>query len=216
MPPLPDVPNVIKVVHTGQIFGQPWAGVSHWRYVMTLGGIPTNAQLLEAMAKFVNSWRDHLRPQISHDCSDISVEGIDLTSPTSAVAVAADGDFGADAGNIISPESCVLVTKTVGRRYRGGHPRTYWPGLAEAWTDEGRRAMFPASVPTLVDAYQAYYDDIPPAVTTDGLTGMSSFHEVSVSYHSGGAIRPVPLVDDVLGRTVQPVFATQRRRMHRP
>lgn len=215
MPALPDVNHVLKVVHEGDMAGLPWAGVSHWRYVMSGGGEPTSAQLLVVGAKFVNSWRDNIRPITGIECSDSHVVLLDLTSPTAATATSTDGDAGTH-DVMVSQEACLLVTKSVGRRYRGGHPRTYWPGLSRDHTNVPQcRTVDPAQLAAVQARYTSYYTDIPPAVTTDGDTGMSSFHEVQVSYHSGGVLRTVPVVDDILSYTVQPVLATQRRRMHR-
>lgn len=215
MPPLPPIANVIKIVHTGTVNAEPWATVSHWRYT-TISGTLDNDQLTLVCAKFVNSWRDNVRPYISHQVTDTQVEGTDLTSTTSAIGVAPDGDTGAGGGTIISPESSVLISKTVLRRYRGGHPRTYWPGveIGNANADAGRRindAFFPA----IHDGLMAYYADVPPAVTTDAECNCATFTEVSVSYVSGGTRRLAPVADPVVAYNVHQILATQRRRMHR-
>lgn len=215
MPALPAVPNVVRVAHEGTIDTYPWAGISHWRYVTSSGPL-TSTQLEAALAKFVNSWRDNIRPALADSVIDSQVVGIDLTSSTAAVAVALDGDAGGHTEPIISPEACLLVTKPVGRRYRGGHPRTYWPGLSSYYvtTDHGR-SVDAATFAAIQARFATYYTDIPPAVTTDGDTNCSSWHEVSVSYHGGGVLRTVPLVDDILSYNVHQVLATQRRRQHR-
>lgn len=215
MPALPDVPQVLKAVHTGTQDGEPWATISHWRYVMSGGGAPSSTQLAVACAKFVNSWRDNIRPFIGADAFDDQVELIDLTTVSSATGVAPDGDAGAGGPHTFDLRACILVTKKIARRYRGGHPRTYWPGVAGSQLLDGGRNVDPAVLAGLQAGFTAYYTDIPPAITTDGATGMSSFHEVNVSYHSGGVLRAVPVVDDILGYVVQAQTATQRRRLHR-
>lgn len=215
MPALPDVPGVIRVAHEGTIYGQPWATISHWRYVTSSGDL-TSTELEVALAKFVNSWRDNIEGLCTPGTVDIQVRGIDLTSVTAAIATALDGESGTGADEPISPESCYLVSKTVARRYRGGHPRTYWPGPLRSFTvGHDGREIASGYLAAISSGFAAYYTDIPPAVTTDSATNISSFHEVMVSYRSGGVLRTVPAVDDVSGQHLDTILATQRRRMHR-
>lgn len=213
MPPLPDVHHVLKVVHEGTVNGEPWVGVSHWRFVPVSGELSSdNVRVI--CAKFVNSWRDNWKPLFSNECIDQFVEGIDLTSTTAATGVAPDGDAGDTPQLARSPETCFLVSKVVGLRYRGGHPRTYWPGIPRDDVADGR-SLASGTFADYATATAAYYGDIPPAVTTDGDSNCSSFHEVMVSYYSGGTRRVVPVVADILGYTPHQVVATQRRRLHR-
>lgn len=213
MPPLPDVHHVLKIVHSGTVNSEPWVGVSHWRFVPVAGELSSD-NIRVICAKFVNSWRDNWKPIFSATTFDSQVEGIDLTSTTAATGVAPDGDHGDTAGEARSPSTCFLVSKVVGVRYRGGHPRTYWPGLQSADVFDGR-SVGDGLFADLSAATAAYYGDIPPAVTTDGDSNCSSFHEVMVSYFTAGARRAVPLVADILGYTPHQVVATQRRRLHR-
>jgi hypothetical protein len=215
MPPLPAVDGVLKVVHTGTVGGEPWAGISHWRFTTTDAGPLSTANIDAICAKFVNSWRDNIKQDIAAPCIDSQVEGIDLTTATSASGTATDGDPG-DGDEIISPEACVLVSKQISRRYRGGHPRTYWPGLTRGLAAQYHgRAIGDAYVTDLTSHFLTYYTDIPPAVTTDGDCNVSVFAEVCVHYFSAGALLPVPLVDDIIGRRLEVPLATQRRRLHR-
>lgn len=218
MPPLPAVRHVVKAIHTGtdESEGLPWAVISHWSYSQPGDTDLTNAQANVIAAKFVNSWRDNISPVTGDDLTDTQVEIIDLTSATAASGLALDGNPGTSGGPMISPSSCLLVSKHIARRYRGGHPRTYWPGAAQnlSTVDVGR-SVDSAHVVATTAHLNAYYGDIPPAVTTDGDTGCDVFQEVCVSYHSGGVLRPAPVVDVILSYTPQMVFATQRRRLHR-
>lgn len=224
MTALPDVFHVIKAVHEGtdETGAFPWATVSHWMYTKPDGSAITAGELAVVAPKFVNSWRDHIRPWTGSNVIDTQVVLTDLTTTSSAVAISLDGDAGTGSSPAISPESAMLVSKSIARRYRGGHPRTYWIGpYSNASTVDPGRSIDASLAVAFKAGLAAYYTDIPPAVTTDSSTGCSAFQEVMVSYVDA-ALNPVPphrravpLVDPVVAYTVHTIFATQRRRMHR-
>lgn len=216
MTSLPAVPNVCKVRLIGRVNSEPYVGITHWRFVS--GAALTNDNCAVIAAKFVNAWGDYIAGDlVSVQTFLDSVEVTDLTTSTSGTGTAAsshEGTFGAEA---ISPAACFLESKHVGRRYRGGHPRTYWPGVSAGNTEGSLGVTMTSAAYTAgAEAINGYYGAIPPAVTTDGDSGCSSWHEVCVHYVMGGVHLTDPLVDDVLSNDLENAIATQRRRLHRP
>jgi hypothetical protein len=110
----------------------------------------------------------------------------------------------------------VLVSKHVGRRYRGGHPRSYLNvGISSDLADESHWAgLFTAGVTTAYAALStAMLGHTSGSTTLDG--------EVTVSYVDKAVNpvapfrRPTPLVLPVLAATAQTQIAVQRRRIGR-
>ncbi len=223
MPALPVVPGVVKVQLVGTTGGEPCRNITHWRYVTTSGDL-TSAQLLVALDKFVNSWGTNAAPVINNTVSLLAVEGADLTSSTAATATAPSTHVGGASDYPTPPSTCVLESKTIARRYRGGHPRTYWPGpgLSQSLSSLGDQ-FNSGSLAAWQTAIEDYYGAIPSAVTSDSDSNLSSWHEVCVHYYSeaggypasGHVPLPAPYVDDVSANTIDLKWATQRRRMQR-
>lgn len=215
MTALPNVPGVLKVVIDGTVKGEPWVGISHWRFVTSSGPL-TGDNVNHMMAHFVDSLRDNWVSVLADDVTVSGVTGTDLTTTTSAIGTAAASLTGGGPAPAISPEACILERKLIGRRYRGGHPRTYWPGPYSSLTVGGNnRQILDTPHTGLNEDINSYYGDIPPAITTDSDTNCTSFHEVCVHYVMGGVHLSTPLVDDILGQSIDIMLATQRRRMHR-
>jgi hypothetical protein len=219
MPPLPSVPNVIKV----EIFGQydevgdyKWANVHHWTYG---GGEPTSATCETIAQNIYAAWTEQFTEA---QPPQMSLQGCTVTDLSSDMGgqgtylLATPGGSSADKlpGNV-----CVLVSKTVDRRYRGGHPRTYLAiGGDENLQDQ---ANWNAG---MVTSTTVSWTNFVSGVTGFSVDGTSLGLECCVSYYSGidpttrkPIRRDVPLVLDIPadGYTIQAEIASQRRRIGR-
>lgn len=215
MTALPAVPNVVRVALEGEIDGMPWAGVQHWQFTPASGSL-TNAQCNEIAGWFQAQWSAHIASETSVSCSLVRVSVIDLTSSTSAIGENTTGGVGSVASAIVSPAAAVLNHKTIGRRYRGGHPRTYWPGITSDQTaGNAGRTLLAASVTNWEDVTDAFYNGVLTNVVADSACNCVFFAECCVHYFSEGALLPVPTVDLITARGIEPNLATQRRRLRR-
>lgn len=202
------VPGVVKTVVEGNINGVSCNNIFYW-LMDDLAGLD-NAQALQVATAVHQSYSSHLLAWITSAYTLKQTTSEDLTSAsggTSAFASSASGSFGAQE---IAASTATLVTHKIARRYRGGHPRTYLPpfsGLALAdpqhWTS--------ANTNGLQTAWGAFVT----AVVAATVTGNTISQHVSVSFHSGGAPRAVPLVDPIASSVVELMVATQRRRIGR-
>jgi hypothetical protein len=111
-----------------------------------------------------------------------------------------------DAGTVAS--ACVLASWSILRRYRGGHPRSYFPALAYGalenpgqW-DSGVVADFTIAIAALNDIL---------ASATSGTTNLSQ--QCIVSYVLANAYRDTNVTFPVTGGTVSNRIRTQRRRL---
>jgi hypothetical protein len=148
----------------------------------------------------------------------------DLSSSLGAQGSSSVVNNGSRAGTFTDAAACVLEHETVARRYRGGHPRAYWPfGVAEDLQDgQTWKAAF-------VAACQAALTTWATDIQTDIAAVLGDGRGVNVSYYHGstpftgptGRVRNIstprvtPLVDLLTGSTVKTGVANQRRRLLR-
>jgi len=133
----------------------------------------------------------------------------DLSSPTGLQGIANVSKQGTspDTGN--EPASASLVCQfQINQRYRGGHPRAYFPGLTQSHL-QNMQQWSSATLATLQPLIQTWMQT-PVGQTYGGLTGMQ---HVSVSYFHAHALRPTPQVFTVQGYSLNPIIGSQRRRL---
>lgn len=124
MPPRAPVP---KTVLCSLIFdiGSDLNAVTRF-YITYTGTAPTAAQLNTFAALIGTSFGTVLKGAMDTSSSLAAVTCEDLTSSSGAVGSANPAITGTLAGAPMGASTCFVVSYTIGRRYRGGHPRGYW------------------------------------------------------------------------------------------
>jgi hypothetical protein len=223
VPPLPAVPKVIRLdfVHT---YGGDTDVLSRnfWSYS---GTAPTNSEMVTFVTAAGAAWDSNAASSCNADVTLTNVEGTDLSSDTAAQGQSGVSYDGTRAGDTLTADSCFLGAYEIARRYRGGHPRGYWPfgvqvdlASPQEWGS--------AHVTTFTDALTGMF----AAIAAAGWSGAGTIAQVNVSYHSGftvvtspttgrarnvPTVRAVPLVDDVVTVLGRARVASQRRRLGR-
>jgi hypothetical protein len=167
------------------------------------------------------NWNTRLAPQFLPNVVLVEVECTDLTSPTAGQGFWSGSHAGSDVGTTNERSSCLIVSEEFFRRYRGGHPRKYWPGGAATHLSTGGNwtSTFTAG---WANQWGLFVTDQEAIAITGGTMG----NFVNVSYFSGftnhtfpsGRVRPIPnlrttpVVDDVVSFIIQPDVGSQRRR----
>jgi hypothetical protein len=149
-----------------------------------------------------------------------------LTSPTAGVGSAAASAVGTRAGAPLDANTAVLINHHIGRRYRGGKPRTYLP--AGVGADLATPQSWTAGALSNFTLWPSYLEQV-----RQGMPGTTVLHNlVNVSYYKGsqasitgtapyerGHTKPIvstdpgyPIVDDITSSSVNPKPASQRRR----
>lgn len=190
MPPLPLVPNVVKI---RQRFG---IGVDldclvvwHMQYT---GGPPSDADCA-AMAATINGHMiADLESLISTGRSIIGADVTDLSSATGGFGESATTAAGTRTGGELGAAVCMLVSQPIARRYRGGKPRSYWPFGSGTDINNGNRwgSGFTTTVLAALETYLGHLETV-----THGTTALTTL--VSVSYYQGFT----PVTNPVTGRT---------------
>lgn len=213
--PLPAVANVVKTVINGVNSINNWANVLHWIYT---GGPLSAAAVVNIATSLGESFISEIIPNCPTETSFVDVTATDLSSDTGEGYEYLSITPGSSTADKLPGGTCVLIDYPSSFRYRGGHPRTYlYTGADEnmlnecTWND--------AFVATIADAWGALQTNMVGA----GGDGSAITGPCAVSYVSSIANpvaphrRTVPVVMPfgVGDFNVQPVMATQRRRVRR-
>lgn len=192
-------------------------------FIRYAGSAPSNADLDTFCGAVGTSWDAHLKSLTTANIALQNTFAIDLTSSTAAAGSAAGPVNGTRGGDPVSIGTAVVVSYEIARRYRGGHPRGYFPegasldlGTLQTWSD--------AFVAEAQGKHDSFYADI----TDAGWGGAGTLDAVNISYFAGFTVvtnpttgrarnvptlRGAPVVDAVTARLVRNKVGTQRRRL---
>lgn len=208
MPPLPNVPNVMKFRTLGDsTAGINWNIVTHYTY----SGSPPSVPALTAFATTANTaWTADLTP-LQHD--DLSLTGhaiVDLSSETGAEATVEAAVPGTLTGAPLPAGAAMLVSYSINRRYRGGHPRQYLP-VGDSTSTLNTSQWVSTFATSVFNAFRNYGNAIIGQVY--GSTTITG--RVAVSYYSGHVLRATPVVLALELSGTSETIASQRRRTRR-
>lgn len=221
MPALPSLPNTLRL-----IFPFVWADggpIGHVRQFWKYTGTPPSASDAVALANDAMTLAaTYLAggpiPAIQFAAARVT----DMASPTGADQVSTHSNIsGTNGGAALPQDTCTMAYYLNPRRYRGGHPREYWPFGSEAnladelhWDSSWVTAMF-----TDISNFLNGFEGSSSGGTTVGARVMVSYYE-GFTVHMGttGRARNVatprssPLIDEIDFQGVKPFIAVQRRR----
>jgi hypothetical protein len=220
MPPLPPADAVIKV-QLRQAFAED-LDVLNTFHLVYAEGAPSIPEITTFAFSVATAWQTWLAPMANVQLQLQNVQCTDLTTDTSPFAEAPVAYSGTRAGSTLPAEACVVISQLLTRRFRGGHPRNYFPFgvLADMVTPQAWSGTFVAEVGA---AWAGFIDAVIAAVWSGG----GAMLPVALSYYQGftvvispttGRARNVPtrraatLIEAVSGFQVRSYIGTQRRR----
>jgi hypothetical protein len=220
VPALPSAANVIRNILRFTVSEDGQAAI---RFFLKYSGTsPSNAQLATFAAGVGAAYAAQLQPLASEGVILTDVKSTDLTSSTSGEGSSAEDVTGTRSGDPVDAATCLLESLHVDRRYRGGHPRVYWPfGVStdlltrQTWTD--------AFIAACATNLEVFYGTIAELTWTGG----TIIAQVNVSFYEGFTNRAGPtgreraistprasaVIDTIDGSVVQQGIASQRRRL---
>jgi hypothetical protein len=221
VPALPDVPGVIRMIFKFDV-GTDADAIT--RIYMGYTGTPPDSASIESwLSGGIGPIGDELVPVMSTDTTFLGIEATDLSSPTGGTATITASAAGTRTGGRLSGATAVLGNYAIGRRYRGGKPRGYWP-LGTASDLETRNQWASASV----DAFDTALNVVIPYLADTMVGSATTSSQQNVSYYEGftAVVNPItgrtkdvaklrtggPVVDAVTQITVNVHPASQRRR----
>lgn len=202
---LPPVANVLKVLMSGTYFTAEWANIYHVKYQ---GTTPAVADLHTFNTAMRNAWNTNVAPAQNTHVSLTQVVTTDLSSVTGARAV----DAVTATGTIVtvSPltaQAAVVISWNISRRYRGGHPRSYWVAPGGDYT--ASVTNWSAGYLTTAAAAAANFRTAVNAIILGGAAVILG----CVQYYSNRILLPVPNFEPFQGSTVHSRVDTMRRRL---
>lgn len=221
MAPLPSVAKVLKIALI-------WTdGVNDdivSRFFVRYSGVaPTGANLATFGVDIGTAYDAHLAALAGESITLSRVEIIDLSSSVSAAADTPEAIPGTRTGHAVPVDVATVISYVLGRRYRGGHPRGYFPfGVSE---DLNNLQVWQTGYVSDVDAaWTAFF----VALEAAGWAGAGTLDHVNISYYHGFTVvtdpitgrarnvptlRGTPIVDAVSSHIVRAHVGTQRRRL---
>jgi hypothetical protein len=134
-----------------------------------------------------------------------------LDDPPSRLRTVRVYDYaGGEAGSNESAQVCYLIDWQTSDGRRGGKPRSYIPGVLDAWVD-GEAVINPSQVAELTAKANAYVAEV-NALTSDPYTGVEF---IDASFVNLKDYRVAPVAFKILGGNCSNAVATQRRRVDR-
>lgn len=216
------LPAVAKVVRVDHHYSQAGASNIQIREFYQYAGTLSTADAVTWLAAIVAGMITFVTAAMNNTLTFNSSELTDLSSTSAPQVLNSSGHVGGTGFAPLAAGTALVIRKHLVRRYRGGHPRTYLPGMSQPFLTTPTQ-WDPTELGVVVAAYQAY---ITAATTTPGGTAIGAITHVNVSYYEGftnhtypsGRIKAIPtprvtpLVDLIVNTSGNPHPATQRRR----
>lgn len=187
------------------------------------GTAPTAANLSTFNTAANTAWTGNLKGECGSEIVLTQIESTDLTSALGAQAVTGVSNAGNRSGGLIPSSACMVTSYEIARRYRGGHPRGYWPFGTD--TDVSTELVWAGAFLTSINSsLPAFIAALVAAVWSGGGT----LSQVNVSYYHGFTVvtdpvtgrarnkptlRVSPTIDAVTSIVARASIGTQRRRL---
>lgn len=198
------VPGLLSVRHNWLIGDKAGANVLHYSFTPAA---PSVLSFVEAVATAAAGATAGVLTLWGADTTYLGTTVTDLSSSTAPSADSTGTAVGTREGEPIPANVAVLQQYSVARRYRGGHPRTYWPWFTASDIDTPQ-TWASDSVGDAATA-SAIVTSGPIGVTSGGFTIAS---QVQVSYYLAKVLRVTPVVDVIVLEDIAVEIASQRRR----
>ena len=206
--PFTPIPGVVKLQMKGHYQGQPWTNIFHLLSPIIVGF--DNTQMAALATAMGTHYGALLQP--GKNPGDIFEECVatDLSSGTGGIGVAGFSVSGSTAGAVMPANLAHCVSWAIGRRYRGGKPRTYIGGVTGGDIADSRSFTL-ASTTSLENNANGFRIAVNADVTPPG----APYNLVCVHYLKNHALLTPPLVDLITDCTVDLRVCAQSRRLGR-
>jgi hypothetical protein len=220
MPPLP-IANKCQKITLKFTIGEDLGGQTSF-YINYTGVTPTLSAIQTFASAIFSTLVSDLLPLFGVDVTFTECEVIDLTSDMGPVGIYNSTATGSRDGAGLPADSALVEAKVIARRYRGGHPRQYWPaGIQSDLQDP--QTWTAAFLSAAESALAAFYGE----VVGEPWVGAGAVNLVNVSYFHGFTpyqnpitgrwrnvpnVRSTPIIDTVTGSLVRTYVGSQRRR----
>jgi hypothetical protein len=210
--PLVLTPKAVKIAVDATVEGETCTNLFH-AINNTNVSAPTFLTMGAIVSAFFNAWEARVLPPLSHTYVLELVTATylgDIVTPTASLAGPAPGG---DASSPLPLQCAAVVKWNIASRYRGGHPRSYLPGITDGSTLD-RRTLTSAAVTALQLAMTEFAGDVNLNLPTGWEFGtVHRFGPPCGALPNAQCV--APSVEVIGGPIVDSVLGTQRRRLHR-
>jgi len=181
------------------------------------GATLDQAKLQQAVDGVWDAYSQHFIPKLSTACILNSVEGVQFLDQSSVLEAAKTAPAGGgDSGYTLPASVALVISWKIAAYYRGGHPRTYLPGLVSDRT-HNNTTWSPATLAEFSDVAQAFQDTMHNVAFQSWGSG-SVFCSIQ-QFEKGGSTQDPkvyldpPRVHYISGHAVHSRIDSQRRRL---
>lgn len=222
MPPLPSVPSVVDLKLTFTTAGSVPAS-THF-YFSYSGGPPQAADLTSFAADAASEWSTQIAGQTGNNIALTEVSATDMQTNSGAVGIWTGENKGTSPDISLSSGACFNVGAKIARRYRGGKPKVFLPGVPTAYLGTGNE-LTPGAISDITGAVIAFVG----ALSAKSFPSFTTTNAVNVSFYSGFTtvvnpttgrsrnvpkLRSTPVVDVISTWACSPKLGSQRRRLN--
>ena len=185
------------------------------------GSAPSGANCTTLAGDIETAWAAHISPLSSPYYILNEIDVLDIASDSGASGQWSGATDGSRSGTVLPWQVCTNVEYDIGRRYRGGKPRGYWPAgnIEDEADDRSWDSSYISASNTGIGAFFA-------AIAALSVGSVGTLAHVNLSYYKGftnitnssGRERAVPtyrssaLVDSITGYSTKATMGSQRRR----
>jgi hypothetical protein len=205
--PNPPPNGALRVAILGNIDGRPF--VNRFWCDCQMSAQPTAAQVLTLSNAISADYRQQFLPFLTTAIHVTAQRTVLYYSDTLAIGVdGADSGTGSAAQTPVGPAECYLINWSIAGTYRGGHPRTYLPGVAaEQIQPNGILTSAQHSgLTTAAETFRQNVNALNPAPFSAVQLGTIRF------FRHNAALAP-PVFEPFVAGACNQLVATQRRRV---
>lgn len=198
----------MRLILTGTLMGHKWVAILWLQLTATSR---TQAALQTIVSGVSSAWGANFITGFPNTYSLTSVEGIWIT-PGAGEIIATDNTVRTGTSTtaaVMDASATYVVSWRLNAYYRGGHPRTYLPGVRLDFVTNGSD-ITAGQLSTLQTSALAFLN----AVNALTATGITATLLGTVSFQSGNAWRTPPIFRPYTGVGISSKLGTQRRRIH--
>lgn len=220
------LPAVSKVVRVDHHITQLAPSVAQFRLFFQFSGTLSSADAVTWLGNMNTAMGTFMTARINSDTKLVLMELTDLTSSTAVQVQNATSRTGGVSDTPLSAAVAMVIKQVIARRYRGGHPRIYLPGLSigdrntqNLW-DTTHLGNVVGSMTTYINACIANTN--PAAIGTISHVSVSYFQGFTNHTYPSGRVKAIPtprgtpVIDQVVNLVGNGTLASQRRRNEQP
>lgn len=205
-------PGLIKIDYEFLLGGKDWHIIA-WLDGGPGSFYPYSTTDLNSIALQAQSAFSGVAAFTTTDTTFVGTSATDWGSNTGLTGTATAGGTGSEAPPTLPIQCAAVVNKHITRKYRGGHPKFFLSGIAEARVT-ANRLWTSGFVTGLEAAAVAWHTAMNSIFITHGSSTVI-WELVNNSLFTGGVERPTPQIDVVTGTSVNGMVGSQRRRRGR-